>query len=121
MTHAAELNKRLKAAGVLWHECLGCGRAWPFPKGGPTKSAEDRDWKCAVCAHAMWSQVERVNDILTDALETLEFYARPESYFAILFIPDPPAGEFMDDFSETALGRKPGRRAREAIDKLDHL
>ena len=52
-------------------------------------------------------------------LNTLDFYADPETYFAIAFIPDPPSGEFMDDFSDTSyLGRKPGKMAREALDAV---
>lgn len=48
--------------------------------------------------------------------ETLKFYADPRNYFAIGFLPDPPAGEFMDDFSDTPeLGQKPGKRARVAL------
>jgi len=49
-------------------------------------------------------------------IETLLFYADPETYFAIGFFPDPPCGDFIRDFSETiALGRKPGKRAREVL------
>lgn len=48
--------------------------------------------------------------------EALEFYADPETYFAIGFFPDNPAGDFMDDFEETEeLGFKPGKRARAAL------
>jgi len=45
----------------------------------------------------------------------LEFYADPETYFAIGFNADPPNGEFMDDFEEVGLGYKPGKRARAAL------
>lgn len=49
----------------------------------------------------------------------LEFYANPDTYFAIAFMPDPPNGEFMDDFSdvETEWGPeyRPGKRARQAL------
>lgn len=51
--------------------------------------------------------------------EALMFYANPESYFAIGFFPDNPAGEFMDDFSETDLGEKPGKLARETLEKYE--
>lgn len=47
--------------------------------------------------------------------QVLAFYADPETYFAIGFFPDPPNGDFMEDFSETELGRKPGKRARVAL------
>jgi hypothetical protein len=43
--------------------------------------------------------------------EALEFYADPETYFAVGFFPDPPCGEFMDDFD----GQRPGKRARAAL------
>lgn len=47
--------------------------------------------------------------------KALEFYANPETYFAIGFFPDPPYGEFIDDFSETYLGWKPGKAARNTL------
>lgn len=47
--------------------------------------------------------------------ESLEFYADPETYFAVGFLADPPCGELVEDFSETELGIKPGKRARAAL------
>jgi hypothetical protein len=56
--------------------------------------------------------------------ETLWFYADPGTYFAIAFFPDPPCGEFMDDFEEPnpelemwdgIPSPKPGKRARAAL------
>jgi hypothetical protein len=49
--------------------------------------------------------------------EALRFYADPETYLAIGFLPDPPCGEFMDDFDDQGpqLGMKPGRRARAVL------
>lgn len=56
--------------------------------------------------------------------EVLEFYADPETYFAIGFFPDFPCGEFENDFEELSgdLGHpdgtpwvKPGKRARQAL------
>ena len=48
--------------------------------------------------------------------EALAFYADPDTYYAIGFFPDPPCGEFMDDFSDTGyLGMKPGARARAVL------
>lgn len=59
------------------------------------------------------------DDRLRELLETLEFYANPDTYMAISFDDDPPSGEFMDDFSEcdwAAYNRPmPGRRARIAL------
>jgi hypothetical protein len=51
----------------------------------------------------------------------LEFYADPDTYFAIGIFADPPCGEFIDDFSEhghpeyPAGDMRPGKRAREAL------
>lgn len=54
----------------------------------------------------------------TKLREALEFYADPETYIAIGFFPDPPCGEFMEDFGETGTrhyGPRPGERARKAL------
>jgi hypothetical protein len=48
-------------------------------------------------------------------LRALDFYSNPETYLGIGFFPDPPAGDFVGDFSETHLGMKPGKRARQAL------
>jgi len=46
----------------------------------------------------------------------LAFYADPETYFAIGVFPDPPCGDFINDYSDTpALGQKPGKTARNAL------
>ena len=53
-----------------------------------------------------------------DALrEALDFYADPQTYLAIGFLPDPPCGEFMEDWSDTGpeWGWRPGKRARKAL------
>lgn len=49
--------------------------------------------------------------------EVRAWYGDAETYIAIGFLPDPPCGEFMDDFSETEYGWKPGKRAREALNE----
>lgn len=56
-----------------------------------------------------------------ECIDALSFYADPENYFAIAFLPDPPCGAFMEDFDETYLGVKPGKLARETINKLADL
>ena len=48
-------------------------------------------------------------------LKALEFYADPDTYFAIGLFPDNPCGEFIKDISETELGKKPGALARKAL------
>lgn len=56
---------------------------------------------------------------IEDLVETIRFYADPESYFAIGFFPDSPCGEFINDFEEINknLGYKPGKKAREILYK----
>lgn len=56
---------------------------------------------------------------INQLIECLAFYARPETYFAMGWFPDPPCGELITDFSETELGEKPGKRARALLTKLD--
>jgi len=55
-------------------------------------------------------EIERLLDVLT-------FYADPEIYFAIGFFPDRPCGDFINDFDETHLGYKPGKKARDALEE----
>ena len=52
--------------------------------------------------------------------EALAFYADPDTYFAIAFWPDPPCGDFIEDFSEDHGDpfynrAMPGRTARDAL------
>ena len=47
--------------------------------------------------------------------KALQFYADPETYFAFVFFPDRPCGPFVEDFSETDLGYKPGKKARKIL------
>lgn len=53
-------------------------------------------------------------------IEALTFYALPGTYHAIAFMPDPPAGEFAEDFDENHGDNfyqraMPGSRARAAL------
>jgi len=52
-------------------------------------------------------------------IKALEFYADPDTYFAIGFRSDPPCGDFMGDFSRVGEGvwatYKPGKLARAAL------
>lgn len=48
-------------------------------------------------------------------LGAVQFYAAPETYFAVGFIADKPCGDFMDDFDETVFGVKPGKLARNTL------
>jgi len=53
--------------------------------------------------------------IIFKLIDALEFYADPDTYFAIGFFPDPPCGEFIEDFDEH---KKPGARARKVLETL---
>ena len=66
---------------------------------------------------ALKEQLAAREEVISEIATALSFYADPETYFAIGFFPDPPNGDFMNDFSETALGEKPGKLAREIIEK----
>jgi hypothetical protein len=69
--------------------------------------------------------VKRIADTLAAApdmakrIEELEaalaFYAAPTTWYAVSLFSDPPTGDIMEDLSETALGMKPGKLAREAL------
>jgi hypothetical protein len=69
--------------------------------------------------------VKRIADTLAAApdmakrIEELEaalaFYAAPTTWYAVSLFSDPPAGDIMEDLSETALGMKPGKLARETL------
>ena len=52
--------------------------------------------------------------------EALEFYADPDTYFAVSIISDPPAGDIVRDFSAVPGNDydrpMPGKRARAALD-----
>jgi hypothetical protein len=80
-------------------------------------------WVHASRAIAITEGAERLRERV-QALETerdrlangLLFYADPETYFAIGFHPDSPCGPFIDDFSETDLGEKPGKLARKLLE-----
>jgi len=66
--------------------------------------------------HEIPKYVERLQAKLTRAEKVIEFYAEPDTYFGIGFLPDRPCGEFIDDVSETIpLGYKPGKKAREYL------
>lgn len=51
---------------------------------------------------------------MQELIEALQFYADPDTYFAIGFFPDPPCGDFIEDFDDTG---KPGAMARKVLQK----
>jgi len=59
------------------------------------------------------------------AIETLANYAHPESYHAIAFIADRPAGWFIDDISKVDhphyRRKMHGAAARKALKKIEKL
>jgi len=80
--------------------------------------------ECREIAAVIRALDEALNNMVIDVsqiemLNTVKFYADPLTYFAVGFFPDYPAGAFMDDFSETEeLGEKPGKLARDVLDKM---
>ncbi len=50
---------------------------------------------------------------LNKLIEALEFYADPDTYFAIGFLGDPPCGPFCEDFDDET--GKPGALARKTL------
>lgn len=95
--------------------CPVCGRQFDKDEGS-----------CNECPWMLWQRLSALyqaelaskEEMVADnraLLEALDFYSKPETYFAIGFFPDPPAGPFMEDFSETPLGMKPGKKARQAL------
>lgn len=71
------------------------------------------------------AHIDTLETHLRAAVEALEFYADPFTYFAIGFWPDPPCGDFMDDWSQhghpdfAVDDERPGKRARAALALLD--
>ncbi len=69
----------------------------------------------------MTPEVEKqYKEVIGILLDAVKFYADPESYHAIMFVPDRPAGRFADDFERdhghTFYEREmPGKYARDAI------
>lgn len=59
--------------------------------------------------------------LLEQAVEMAEFYGDPETYFAVGVLGDSPCGEFVEDFDETELGTKPGKRARAFLAEANRI
>jgi len=86
--------------------------------GDPIPGGRGPDKPCPTCEiKKLRAEIERLE-------EALVFYADPQTYFAIAFIPDRPCGEFEDDFEDCSavnLGNKPGKRARAALNFWEEL
>ena len=65
--------------------------------------------------------VEEMKEVLGLLIDAVWFYANPQTYFAIALLKDEPCGEFASDFDETYLGYKPGKRARDTLDRAEAL
>lgn len=73
--------------------------------------------------HLSVEQLEEIIDILADGLA---FYADPETYFAVMIVADPPAGEFVNDYSDDhghpqLDGDRYGKKARGSIRKVEEI
>ncbi len=95
------------------------------------RSKEDREaCRTAIAelrAMCVAVNLQIVSEDLLEVIDTLQFYSSPETYFAIAFLSDPPAGEFLDDFSVVedpcgigGLVLRPGKRARAALARMDN-
>ncbi len=68
-------------------------------------------------------EIENYKRALGIVMDALELYARPNSYHAIAFMADRPAGAFADDFSrikDSVIYNRPmpGKAARKAFAEL---
>lgn len=77
------------------------------------------------CSRSRNHMVQRHDRALVIAIETLSLYANPESYHAIMMLPDSPSGWFARDVSKTNhphYNRKMhGAEARKALAKIQKL
>jgi hypothetical protein len=80
-----------------------------------------RDFGAAWLTEADAAHVAELLEAARGLAEATDFYADPDTYFAIGIFPDPPCGEFMEDFSKAEresdgyVRDYPGKRAREAL------
>lgn len=75
----------------------------------------------AILKHGKPLTPDEIVIYLNKLVNTVGFYADPEHYHAIAFLPDNPAGEFMTDFADNDDYDypKPGARARKTVTELD--
>ena len=78
-------------------------------------------WLGAEQCRQLVAQVNEEDEEADRMREALEFYADPDTYFAISFLTDPPCGAFADDFDEDHGAPEytrrpmPGKKARKAL------
>ena len=62
--------------------------------------------------------ISKDKKLLKKIMDVLDFYADPETYFAIGYLGDKPCGDFIKDFSETQIGYKPGQKSRKILKQI---
>ena len=76
--------------------------------------SDHKDW-----CHKISSKIKELEEENKKLKNALAFYASPETYFAIGIWPDPPCGDFVDDFGEVSDidgdWYKPGALARHVL------
>lgn len=96
--------------------------AWHIALGWPATTEIDKlktdGYRMVRVTIAEAAEIEKLRASLAVAEAVIEFYADPESYHAVAFMADPPAGGFADDFDqehghEDYPRPMPGKRARE--------
>ncbi len=76
----------------------------------------------AECESKLDEETEKLESQLQSAREVIEFYADPETYFAVAHFGDSGSETFFSDIEETGyLGKKPGKRAREWLSKHEEV
>lgn len=98
--------------GTKEDDCLALARRWAqAARHDPPPSGE-----------FLADDLDRIANEIERLREVVHFYADPQSYHAIAFFVDRPAGSFADDFSEDDETRAhgynrpmPGKLAREAL------
>ena len=109
------MSERIPPPRGLKGPCPICGRQFDKSEGS-----------CNECPWILWQRLnaiyqaekvtrEEMRADIDRLMGAVDFYSQPETYSAVSFISDPPCGAFMTDFSETSLGMKPGKKARQAM------
>jgi hypothetical protein len=73
-------------------------RCWCGGQRGPRVPADADGWGCLDDINH--ERLDEKDALIVALAKVVAFYAEPETYNAIFIVPDRPAGEFADDFSE---------------------
>jgi hypothetical protein len=68
-------------------------------------------------AKAALAEIEQYKKLCGKLWQALEFYAELSTYFAMTIRADPPCGEFYEDGSEVDGHWRPGKLARETLER----